>query len=58
MNQYNQNDPFLRAGNALVVVDVQNDFLPGGSLAVQEMIRFGAGSAIYVKSPVTEGTEP
>jgi nicotinamidase/pyrazinamidase len=27
-------DFFLRAGDALVLVDVQNDFLPGGSLAV------------------------
>jgi nicotinamidase/pyrazinamidase len=34
VNQENQNDPSLRAGDALVVVDVQNDFLPGGRLAV------------------------
>jgi nicotinamidase/pyrazinamidase len=34
MNKPNQNDLVLRAGDALVVVDVQNDFLPGGSLAV------------------------
>ena len=26
----------LAAGDALIVVDVQNDFLPGGSLAVPE----------------------
>jgi len=27
-------DPGLRAGDALLIVDLQNDFLPGGSLAV------------------------
>ena len=26
----------IAAGDALIVVDVQNDFLPGGSLAVKQ----------------------
>src|SRR3989338_7404551 len=30
----NQNDTKVRQGDALLIVDVQNDFLPGGSLAV------------------------
>lgn len=30
----NQNDLHLQPGDALLIVDVQNDFLPGGSLAV------------------------
>jgi len=34
MNQSNQHDPALKSGGVLVVVDVQNDVLPGGSLAV------------------------
>ncbi|HEU0233809.1 MAG TPA: nicotinamidase [Gallionella sp.] len=34
MNTVNQNDTRIRQGDALLIVDVQNDFLPGGSLAV------------------------
>ena len=34
MNTPNQNDTNIRQGAALLIVDVQNDFLPGGSLAV------------------------
>ena len=34
MNKPNQNDTKVRQGDALLIVDVQNDFLPGGSLAV------------------------
>ncbi len=34
MNTPNQNDLQLQPGDALLIVDVQNDFLPGGSLAV------------------------
>ena len=30
----NQNDFQPQHGDALLIVDVQNDFLPGGSLAV------------------------
>ena len=30
----NQHDTRIRQGDALLIVDVQNDFLPGGSLAV------------------------
>lgn len=35
MNTSSPEDLTLRQGDALVIVDVQNDFLPGGSLAVQ-----------------------
>ena len=28
-------DPVLKPGDALIVVDVQNDFCPGGALAVR-----------------------
>lgn len=34
MNKENQNNLLPRTGDALLIVDVQNDFLPGGSLAV------------------------
>ncbi len=34
MNPSNRNDLHLETGDALLIVDVQNDFLPGGSLAV------------------------
>jgi nicotinamidase/pyrazinamidase len=34
MNNANQNNLQLKHGDALLIVDVQNDFLPGGSLAV------------------------
>ena len=34
MNTQNRNDLQPQPGDALLVVDVQNDFLPGGSLAV------------------------
>ncbi|MDE2118250.1 MAG: nicotinamidase [Betaproteobacteria bacterium] len=34
MNTTNQNDLQPQQGDALLIVDVQNDFLPGGSLAV------------------------
>jgi len=34
MNKPNQDDTRIRQGDALLIVDVQNDFLPGGSLAV------------------------
>ena len=34
MNNVNQNDLQPQPGDALLIVDVQNDFLPGGSLAV------------------------
>jgi len=34
MNNMNQNDMQPQPGDALLIVDVQNDFLPGGSLAV------------------------
>ena len=34
MNRANQNDCKPQPGDALLIVDVQNDFLPGGSLAV------------------------
>jgi len=34
MSPSNSKDLDLKSGDALVVVDVQNDFLPGGSLAV------------------------
>ncbi len=34
MNAVNQNNLHPRTGDALLIVDVQNDFLPGGSLAV------------------------
>ncbi len=34
MNTANQNDLHPKIGDALLIVDVQNDFLPGGSLAV------------------------
>lgn len=34
MNTANQKHIQLQAGDALLIVDVQNDFLPGGSLAV------------------------
>lgn len=34
MNTPNQHDTRIRQGDALLIVDVQNDFLPGGSLAV------------------------
>ena len=34
MNTLNQNDCKPQLGDALLIVDVQNDFLPGGSLAV------------------------
>lgn len=34
MNTANQNDTRIRQGDVLLIVDVQNDFLPGGSLAV------------------------
>jgi nicotinamidase/pyrazinamidase len=30
----NQNNPYPQTGDALLIVDVQNDFLPGGNLAV------------------------
>jgi nicotinamidase/pyrazinamidase len=36
MNQMNSDDLRLREGDALIVVDVQNDFLPGGNLEVQQ----------------------
>jgi len=36
MNQMNSEDLTLKEGDALVVVDVQNDFLPGGNLEVQQ----------------------
>jgi nicotinamidase/pyrazinamidase len=35
MNTLGPEDLTLKKGNALLIVDVQNDFLPGGSLAVQ-----------------------
>ena len=35
MNTANQNNLQPHTGDALLIVDVQNDFLPGGSLAVQ-----------------------
>ena len=35
MNATDRNDWQLQPGDALLVTDVQNDFLPGGSLAVQ-----------------------
>ena len=49
----------IRSGDALIVVDVQNDFLPGGSLAVPDgdaviavlndyLARFGAAGAPVV----------
>lgn len=34
MDTVNQNNCQLRTGDALLIVDVQNDFLPGGNLAV------------------------
>jgi len=34
MNTVNQNNMHPQLGDALLIVDVQNDFLPGGSLAV------------------------
>jgi len=34
MNKANQNNLQLHTGDALLIVDVQNDFLPGGNLAV------------------------
>ncbi|MDD5300413.1 MAG: nicotinamidase [Gallionella sp.] len=34
MNKANQNDLQPQPGDVLLIVDVQNDFLPGGSLAV------------------------
>ena len=34
MNSENRNDIRPQTGDALLIVDVQNDFLPGGSLAV------------------------
>ena len=34
MNTANQNDTRIRQDDVLLIVDVQNDFLPGGSLAV------------------------
>ena len=34
MNTVNQNNMHPQPGDALLIVDVQNDFLPGGSLAV------------------------
>ena len=34
MNSENRNDIRPQPGDALLIVDVQNDFLPGGSLAV------------------------
>lgn len=34
MTKANQNNLQLRQGDALLIVDVQNDFLPGGNLAV------------------------
>ena len=34
MNTANQDDLHPQQGDALLIVDVQNDFLPGGSLAV------------------------
>lgn len=34
MNTPNRHDTSIRPGDALLIVDVQNDFLPGGSLAV------------------------
>jgi nicotinamidase/pyrazinamidase len=34
MNTANQTDLHTQPGDALLIVDVQNDFLPGGSLAV------------------------
>ena len=34
MGTSNRNDPRPQSGDALLIVDVQNDFLPGGSLAV------------------------
>lgn len=43
MSPLNSKDINLKQGDALVVVDVQNDFLPGGSLAVrggEEIIPF------------------
>jgi len=36
MNQMNSEDVRLKEGDALVLVDVQNDFLPGGNLEVQQ----------------------
>ena len=30
------NTVILRAGDALIIVDLQNDFLPGGALAVSD----------------------
>ena len=36
MNHKRPEDPGLKKGDALIIVDVQNDFLPGGSLAVPQ----------------------
>ncbi|HEY0666409.1 MAG TPA: isochorismatase family protein [Gallionella sp.] len=36
MDTPNRNDEQPRPGDALLIVDVQNDFLPGGSLAVSQ----------------------
>jgi nicotinamidase/pyrazinamidase len=36
MNTPDRNEEQPRAGDALLIVDVQNDFLPGGSLAVPQ----------------------
>ena len=35
MNTLGPEDLTLKKGDALLIVDVQNDFLPGGSLAVK-----------------------
>lgn len=40
----------LAASDALIVVDVQNDFLPGGSLAVPQ-----GGEVIPVRHPCAGG---
>jgi len=41
MNTVNQNNMHPQLGDALLIVDVQNDFLPGGSLAVPRGRRSG-----------------
>ena len=48
-------DLILKKGDALVIVDVQNDFLPGGSLAVQGGEKIIAPLNRYIEAAQAKG---
>ena len=54
MNNANQNVLHPKPGDALLIVDVQNDFLPGGSLAVPHGDEVVAVLNRYLKSFISQ----